>query len=149
MVTMVADVLKHLRSLADAFAEEERPTFSPPASADSIQAFESAVGFPLPAELREFLTRCDAVVAMDVHNGYWIGGTSGLTRSVSRGDFPRRIESGGELVAVAPIATDGGGNAFLLTAHDGRVWRWDHETGTLAAVAGSFVAFLERVGAGF
>jgi hypothetical protein len=25
------------------------------------------------------------------------------------------------------------------------VWRWDHETGTLAAVAVSFGAFLERV----
>jgi hypothetical protein len=82
---------------------------------------------------------------MDVHNGYWIGGTTALTRSVSRGDFPRTIESGGETVSVAPIATDGGGNAFLVTAHDGQVWRWDHETGTLAAVAVSFGAFLERV----
>lgn len=142
---MVADVLNRLRSFTDVFPEGEGPAFSPPASADSIQAFESAVGFPLPAELREFLTQCDAVVAMDVHNGYWIGGTTGLTRSVSRGDFPRRIDSGGEPVAVAPIATDGGGNAFLLTPPDGRVWRWDHETGRVSAVAGSFVAFLERV----
>ena len=142
---MMADVLNRLRSLADLFPEGEGPTFSPPASADAIQAFESALGFPLPAELREFLAQCDAVVAMDVHNGYWIGGTAGLARSVSRGDFPGSMDSGGERITVMPIATDGGGNAFLLTPADGRVWRWDHETGTLSAIAGSFAAFLERV----
>jgi hypothetical protein len=142
---MVADALNRLRRFTEVFPEGEGPAFSPPASADSIQAFESALGFPLPPDLREFLTLCDAVVAMDIHNGYWIGGTTGLTRSIGRGDFPGIIDSGGERVPVAPIATDGGGNAFLLTASDGRVWRWDHETGGVSPVAGSFVAFLERV----
>jgi len=142
---MVADILNHLRSLADAFPEGDRPTFSPPAPAASIRAFEVAVGFPLPAELRDFLSLCDAVVAMDVHNGYWLGGSAVLTRGVSLGYFPRSVEVGGEPVAVAPVGTDGGGNAFLVTAGDGRVWRWDHETGGVAAVAGSFAAFLRRV----
>lgn len=142
---MVADVLNRLRGLADLFPEGEGPTFSPPASADAIEALESALGFPLPAELREFLAQCDAIVAMDVHNGYWIGGTAELARSVGRGDFPGSMDSGGERITVMPIATDGGGNAFLLTPADGRVWRWDHETGTPSAVADSFVGFLERV----
>lgn len=142
---MVADILNDLRNLADAFSEGERPTFRPPASTVSIQAFEATLGFPLPNELREFLSQCDAVVAMDVHNGYWLGGSAELTRSVSRGDFPRSIKVGEEFVAVAPVGTDGGGNAFLLTAGDGKVWRWDHENGSLAEVAGSFVALLMRV----
>ena len=142
---MVADVLNRLRGLADLFPEGEGPTFSPPASADALEAFESAVGLALPAELREFLAHCDAIVAMDVHNGYWIGGTAGLARSAARGDFPETMDSGGERITVMPVATDGGGNAFFLIPADGRVWRWDHETGTLSAVADSFVGFLERV----
>jgi cell wall assembly regulator SMI1 len=142
---MVADILNRLRALANLFPDGEGPTFSPPASADEIEAFESAVRLPLPAELREFLAQCDAIVAMDVHNGYWIGGTAELARSVVRGDFSGTMDSGGERITVMPIATDGGGNAFFLTQADGRVWRWDHETGTLSAVADSFVGFLERV----
>jgi cell wall assembly regulator SMI1 len=141
---MMADVLNRLRSLADLFPEGEGPTFSPPASADAIQAFGSALGFPLPAELREFLAQCDAVVAMDVHNGYWIGGCRvGSQREPRR--FSRKHGYRRGTHHVMPIATDRGGNAFLLTPADGRVWRWDHETGTLSAIAGSFAAFLERV----
>ena len=75
---------------------------------------------------------------MSVHNGYWLGGVGRL----SLADFPRA--AGGE--PVAPVATDGGGNAFLLSA-GGRVWRWDHETGSVSKVAASFAGFLEQVSA--
>jgi hypothetical protein len=64
----------------------------------------------------------DAVVGMSVHNGYWLGGIERLMRSACRGDFPRNVEN----EPAIPVATDGGGNAFLLAA-DGQVWRWDHE----------------------
>ena len=74
---------------------------------------------------------------MDVHNGYWLGD---VKRLIERGSFPRVAD--GE--SAIPVATDGGGNAFLLGA-SGKVWRWDHETDRLQFVAASFDAFLERV----
>jgi hypothetical protein len=66
----------------------------------------------------------------------------GLVRSIARGDFPRTVEG----QPAAPVATDGGGNAFLLSAC-GRVWRWDRQTGDVSPVAESFGAFLTRIAA--
>ena len=43
-----------------------------------------------------------------------------------------------------PVATDGGGNAILLSS-SGAIWRRDHETGKAEKVAASFGAFLKRV----
>ncbi len=74
---------------------------------------------------------------MSVHIGYWLGGIKKLVE----GDTLPRVAEG---QAAIPVATDGGGNAFLLVA-SGRVWRWDHETDNLKLVAESFGAFLERV----
>jgi hypothetical protein len=74
---------------------------------------------------------------MSVHNGYWVGGIEQLID----GDSLPRIADGE--VAI-PIATDGGGNAFVLGA-SGQVWQWNHETDKLNLVAASFGAFLERV----
>ena len=137
--------LDKLRNLADSFSQNERPTFTPPSSADAIQAFESVLGFRLPSQLLQFLSTYDAIIAMNVHNGYWIGGLFELTRSVGRDDFPRSIMVGREPHTIIPVATDGGGNAFLLSVDDGRIWRWDHETGNTTNVANSFVAFLRQV----
>lgn len=144
-ITMVKASLARLRELARAIPRpgcdwEERPRFEPPPSAEQVDAFERAAGFALPADLRTFLTDCGAVIEMSVHNGYWVGGVEGLARCIGRGDFPRSVA--GE--PVAPVATDGGGNAFLLSS-SGRVWRWDHETGNLSEVASSFAGFMERV----
>jgi len=121
---------------------EERPRFGPPASSEAVTAFERAAGFPLPADLRTFLAECGAVVGMSIHNGYWVGDVERLARSIARDDFPHSVSD--ELAA--PMATDGGGNAFLVSS-SGRVWRWDHETGRVLEVAGSFAAFLDRVAA--
>jgi hypothetical protein len=137
--------LARLRELALALPRpgcdwEERPQFDPPASPEQMAAFERVAGFPLPADLRVFFSACGAMVGMSVHNGYWVGGVEQLARSLDRGDFPREV-SGDPAVAVA---TDGGGNAFLLSAR-GRVWRWDHETGSVSEVAASFAGFLARV----
>ena len=94
-------------------------------------------GFELPADLREFLERTGSVAALSVHNGYWLGG---VERLIEQSVSPRTAD--GE--RAIPVATDGGGNAFLLGS-SGIVWRWDHGTGKLERVAASFGAFLERV----
>jgi cell wall assembly regulator SMI1 len=137
----VATAMTRLRELAAAFAEPERPAFRPAASAMALQALERAAGARLPEPLKEFLLQADAVVAMDIHNGYWLGGAEELARSMERGDPPRSVTD----TPVIPVATDGGGNAFLLSVSDGRVWRWDHETGQVQVIAGSFPDFLDRV----
>ena len=115
---------------------EERPRFDPPAPPAAVAAFERAAGFPMPVDFRAFLARTGGVVGMSVHNGYWLGGVERLAPDA----FPREVA--GE--PAAPVATDGGGNAFLLSA-GGRVWKWDHETGRVSEVAASFAAFLVRV----
>lgn len=115
---------------------EEQPRFDPPAAPDAVAAFEQTAGFPLPVDLRAFPALTGGVVGMSVHNGYWLGGVDRLARA----DFPREVA--GEMVV--PVATDGGGNAFLLTAR-GRVWRWDRETARVLDVSASFVEFLDRV----
>jgi hypothetical protein len=137
----VATTLTRLRDLALAFPRpdcdwEDRPRFNPPATSQSIAEIELSAGFDLPDDLRAFLNQTESIVAMSVHNGYWLGDIKQLVG----GSFPRLVE--GE--AVLPVATDGGGNAFFLGA-SGRVWRWDHETGKVRLISASFAAFLERI----
>jgi hypothetical protein len=139
--------LARLRELALAIPRpgcdwEEQPRFEPPAFLEAIDALERAAGFPLPTDLRIFFAHTDAVIGLSVHNGYWLGGIEQLSRSITRGDLPRSLY--GELAV--PIATDGGGNAFLLS-ETGRIWRWDHETTHVSAVAPSFGVFLDLVAA--
>jgi cell wall assembly regulator SMI1 len=138
----VATSVARLRELALAFprpgcAWEERPRFEAPATPQGIAELERVAGFGLPADLRAFLEQTDSVIAMSVHNGYWLGG---IMQLVNRDALPRVVA--GE--AAIPVATDGGGNAFLLSS-SGAIWRWDHETGNAKVVATSFGAFLERV----
>lgn len=142
---MIEVSLERLRELALALPRrdcpwESRPTFEPPARPEEVGEFEQVVGFPLPSDLRAFLASVGAVVGMSVHNGFWLGGVERLTQWIADGQLPGEVA--GE--RVAPVATDGGGNAFLLSS-GGRVWRWNHETGTLREVAQSFAEFLERV----
>jgi hypothetical protein len=142
---MVQASLARLRDLASALPRpswpwESRPTFEAPAPPEAVAAFERAAGFPLPADLRDFLGTTGSVVALSVHNGYWLGGVERLTAWPQSAALPSSVA--GE--RLAPVATDGGGNGFLISAA-GKVWRWDHETGRLSVVATSFAEFLERV----
>ena len=142
----VAAALARLRAVAVKFPEDERPTFAPPASADAVEMLARAVGAPLPSELRDFLANTEKVVAMDVWNGYWIGGPVTLARSLTRGDYyPNAVDLRAAGGATIPFAGDGGGNGFDVALTDGRVWHWNHETGFARAIAPSFSAFLERV----
>lgn len=138
----VATTLTRFRDLARAFPRpgrdwEDRPRFGPPATSQSLVELERTAGFALPQDLRDFLEQTESIVAMSVHNGYWLGSIREL---IDRDSFPRVAER----EAAIPVATDGGGNAFLLGA-SGHVWRWNHETDELKLVAATFGAFLERV----
>src|SRR5262245_3073384 len=138
----VATTVARLRELALALPRpgcdwEERPRFEPPETAEGIAELERSAGFGFPSELHAFLEQAGSVIAMSVHNGYWLGG---IKKLLDGDGLPRGV--GGE--AAIPVATDGGGNAFLLST-SGTIWRWDHETGRANVVAASFGAFLERV----
>jgi hypothetical protein len=141
MNSNIEKAVRQLQLLADRMprpecAWEVRPRFDPPASPTMIANFERVIGFPLPLDFKQFLTLNEAVIAMDVHNGYWLGGIDRVDLSA----FPQEVT--GE--KVAPIATDGGGNAFLITAN-GNVWHRNHETQSSKEVAKSFSIFLDRV----
>jgi hypothetical protein len=138
----VATTVARLRELALALPRpgcdwEERPRFASPATLQEIADLERAAGFALPPQLREFLEQTASVVAMSVHNGYWL---AGIKQLLNGDGLPRAVD--GE--AAIPVATDGGGNAFLVTS-SGAIWRWDHEAGKVKLVADSFGAFLERI----
>jgi hypothetical protein len=122
-----------------------RPRFDSPADARAIRALEVADGLPCPPALRRLLQECAAIVAMDVGNGYWVGGPIELERSIRRGDFPKHVSCNGRNERVIPVATDGGGNAFFLCHDVDGVWRWDHETGAESFVAEDLCRFLHRI----
>ncbi len=137
--------VRRLREIADSLPVWQRPNFREPAREREISLLEASVGAMLPDGFRAFLLLTDAVIAMEIHNGLWIGGVPELRRSVERGEFPAAIDERGTPVPAMPVATDGGGNAFLTSAHSGLVWRWDHETGDLRLVSDGFDRFLGRV----
>ena len=72
---------------------EDRPRFEPPATPQSVIELERMAGFALPGDLRAFLEQTESIVAMSVHNGYWLGGINKLVE----GDtfLPRVAEGGG------------------------------------------------------
>jgi hypothetical protein len=137
--------LSRLHELAGHFSSEERPEFHPGASPDAISALQAVVRSQLPEEFTYFLGQCDSIIAMDVWNGYWIGGVEGLLRSIARKDFPSVVSESNNPVAVFPAATDGGGNGFLLSSNGDAIWKWNHETGDTTLVASGFSSFLERI----
>jgi hypothetical protein len=137
--------LSRLREIAASFPRDSRPRFAKGATPARVDALESARG-PLPPAVRTFLVACDQVVAMDVWNGYWIGGTRGISRMLAREDVPKTVVLRGAKMPVCPVATDGGGNTFLVVL-DGPpiILKRNHETGELEQVADDFESFLERV----
>lgn len=142
-------VMARLRAVADRFEPrygyEEPPRFAGPSGRFAVSAIQDAVGRELPDPMWDFFTACDEIVAMDIRNGYRLGGTGWVRRMVTAGAFPRHVEAEGEPVRVVPFASDGGGNGFLVGLGDEGVWGWDHETGRTRRVADSFAAFLARV----
>jgi hypothetical protein len=134
-----------LAALSAKYPHGVAPRIEPPASSTEIADLQAASGGSLPAAVRSFFRRSRAIVAMDIRNGYWIGGPAELSRSIRRHDYPTEFDANGRFVHAFPIATDGGGNAFMFAVGVGSVWRWDHETGAVACVSGDLPEFLCRV----
>jgi hypothetical protein len=89
-----------LRELARALPRpgchwEERPRFDPPAKAQSVAQLERAAGFALPDDLRAFFEETESIVAMSIHNGYWLGGVEQLIRSAKQAGIPLAACSAG------------------------------------------------------
>jgi cell wall assembly regulator SMI1 len=148
----VEALLARLRTLALAFPRkecpwEDRPVFERGVPLETVDKVRNAIGVTLPTDFVSFLQICGGVKAMSVRNGYWIGGVGQLMSPDFRSSFPSSIPDEAGSMAVIPIATDGGGNAFLLSARDGRICRWNHESGATKLVAASFGSFLEAVAA--
>jgi hypothetical protein len=142
---MLAGAVRRLIDIGHRYPADAAPRVEGPATQDEIADLDEALGEAIPAELLELLRATRAIVAMDIRNGYWIGGPAHLSRSIRRGDFPASLRAGGRDERALPIATDGGGNAFLLTRRLGSVWRWDHETGGVSCVSQNLAEFLRRV----
>jgi len=70
-------LLSRLHELEKEFSIDERPAFHQGVSADTISDLQKAVAAQIPEDFACFLRKCDSIVAMDVWNGYWIGGGCG------------------------------------------------------------------------
>lgn len=145
MASGFEDLVSRLRDVASDFPEWQAPTFGEPATERDLTSLRAATGIGLPSDFTTFLKITDAVIAMDIHNGYWIGGSAELSRSLRRGDYPVTVDADGRATRVVPVATDGGGNAFFTCVDTGTIWRWDHETGRVNLVAQDLADFLRRV----
>ena len=145
MDSLIDGAVATLAQLGGKYPQGVAPRIEPPASVAEISEFQVACGKPVPATVLALLRRTRAIVAMDIRNGYWIGGPVELARSVRRHDYPTGFEADGQPAQVIPVATDGGGNAFMIWLDVGSVWRWDHETGAVACVSQDLPAFLRRV----
>jgi cell wall assembly regulator SMI1 len=147
----VDSVLRRLLAISERFEDwqrpfggwEQRPSFHPPATAEQLAAVERRAG-TIPDDLRAFLSVTSQIVAMDIHNGYWIGGDVNLDPRTDVG-WPDRLQTPTGETRIIAVAADGGGNAFLMSPEAGTVWSWDHETGQTEKVAESFTDFLARV----
>ena len=137
------DAFLRLQTLAYQFEEWRRPTFDQPVSSDELSLLNSRYD-QIPTELKEFFTKTRQIVAMDVWNGYWIGGNVVFNPRPDDG-FPKLGVNDDEKFDVMAIATDGGGNAFLFCLERGSVWKWDHETNRTRFVSDSLVQFLLAV----
>lgn len=143
----IEGVVQRLVDLGHRYPPDVAPLFEGPAAPGELTDLEKALGEAIPAAFLRLLQTTRAIVAMDIHNGCWIGGPVQLARSIRRGDFPGSLRAEGRDERALPIATDGGGNAFLLVIRLGSVWRWDRGTGAVAYVSPDLTEFLARVAA--
>ena len=155
-------VLRDLKSLGSAIANDdfgypvEEATFEQGSSASRLEAISAIVGEALPVDYRYFLEQCAGFAGMDFHNGYVMHTPEEVVRLLAPSGAPKRVKTLDGALAVLPIASDGGGNVFLLQLRPPNVvLRWDHELGgedavssghpALRPVADGFASFLERI----
>src|SRR5690242_17653890 len=99
------DVLARLQAVGKGLPPEEQPTFHPGASAAALGSLQECVPLPIPEVFLSFLRRCDAIVAMGVWNGYWVGGAETLEGAIRSGAFPGRMGREGGQADALPVAT--------------------------------------------
>src|SRR5262245_3550536 len=104
--------INRILAISEQFVESERPIFGSHNNTENISALLRLLPGPLPEDYMEFLVRCDGIRAMNIWNGYWIGGIESTRRMIERQDIPKHISNGKTKFDVIPIATDGGGNVF-------------------------------------
>jgi hypothetical protein len=155
-------VLRDLKTLGAAIADAdfgyqvEAATFQSGTSASRLEAISAMVVEPLPDDYRYFLAQCAGFSGMDFHNGYVVHTPEEVVRVLGQGGAPKNVKTADVAIPVLPVASDGGGNVFLLQLRPPcAVLRWDHELGgedavsagdpSLRAVADSFASFLERI----
>jgi hypothetical protein len=159
----IDSALRDLRTLGAEIANQdfgypvEAATFDSGADASRSGAVAALVEAPLPSDYIYFLSQCAGVMGMDFHNGYVLHTPEEVVRRLSEGGLPRQVTTADGAVPVIPVASDGGGNVFLLQVGPPYgVLRWDHETGGggdapasahdgIQPVADSFASFLERI----
>jgi hypothetical protein len=142
---MDAAIQSSVRRLLEAaalfkFDDDDAPQFAPAASPSELDELAVATNVDLPDDFIELLTLHRAIVAMNIHNGYWIGAS--VTGPLVLAQGPSTATCGAVPVPVLPVASDGGGNLFLRPLTMSSIWRWDHETGVTHQVADGLAEFL-------
>ena len=144
---MDAAIQSSVRRLYEAAAlfqdEDDVPQFAPPASPSELDDLAIAAKVDLPVDFIRLLSLHRAIVAMNIHNGYWLGASASGPLVLAQG--PSTATCGGVRVAVVPVASDGGGNLFLRPQTMSSIWHWDHETGIADQVADGLAEFLGLV----
>ena len=143
MNAAIESSVRRLREAAALFEGEEAPLFAPPASSSELGALAAAAEVELPGDFVDLLCLHRAIVAMNIHNGYWIGASRSGRVVLAQG--PSTATCGGARLAVVPVASDGGGNLFLRPLTTPSIWRWDRETGVTHQVAGGLAELLRII----
>jgi len=117
-----------------------------PASATEMASLEAFASFPLPADYKDFVSRYGgAIVGPYSVFGYGASDAMGNNES-SAIQITKRFRSlkwpGCENTLV--ISTDHAGNAITLD-QQGRVHRYDHDSGTMEQLSVSFEGFVTNL----
>lgn len=139
----IQSAVRQLLEAAALFEHEGAPRFAPGASPSELDDLAATAGVDLAHDFRGLLRLHRAIVAMDIHNGYWIGASATGPLVLAQG--PRAATCGDAMLSVFPVASDGGGNLFLRPLTTPAIWRWDHETGNTQQVAETLAEFLRVV----
>jgi hypothetical protein len=143
MNAAIQSTVRRLHEAAALFDDQDAPQFAAPASPSELSDLAATANVELPDDFIEFLSLHRAIVAMNIHNGYWIGASS--SGPLVLADGPSTATCGTARPSVFPIASDGGGNLFLWPLTMSSIWRWNHDTGVTHQVAEGFVEFLQIV----
>src|SRR5689334_22300763 len=143
MDAAIQSAVRRLLETGALFDDEDAPRFAPPALPSELDDLAAAAKVDLPADFIELLSIHRAIVAMNIHNGYWIGASASVPLVLAQG--PSTATCGAGRVPVVPVASDGGGNLFLRPLTMSSFWRWAHETGATHLVAEGLAEFLRIV----